>query len=71
VVRTLEKKGLVRRADHPGDARAFALEPTAAGHAVLAKAMPAVEGADDRFFARVRSKAGLADALRRLAAEED
>lgn len=51
VVRTLEAKGLVRRAPDPADARALRVTLTAAGKGALAKAMPLVEDVDADFFA--------------------
>jgi len=51
VLRTLETKGLILRAPHPGDARARALTVTAEGAALANAANTAVEEADRTFFA--------------------
>ena len=51
VVRALEKKKLVRRTDHPTDARAYALRPTAAGRRLARQLIHLVERADQDFFA--------------------
>ena len=50
VLRTLEKKKLVRRTDHPSDSRAFALRPTAAGRRLARQLIHLVERADQEFF---------------------
>jgi DNA-binding MarR family transcriptional regulator len=50
VLRTLEEKGLVRRAPHPTDARARSLEPTGAGRDLAGRAVRVVEAVDARFF---------------------
>jgi DNA-binding MarR family transcriptional regulator len=51
VLRTLEKKGLLERANHPTDTRAKSIRLTAAGQSLLDLALPLVEEADRRFFA--------------------
>ncbi|WP_119072168.1 MarR family winged helix-turn-helix transcriptional regulator [Aggregatilinea lenta] len=51
VLRTLEDKGLVRRAPHPTDSRAKAVEVTDGGRALAAQATQVVEDVDERFFA--------------------
>ena len=51
VLRTLERKKLVRRADHPSDSRAYALRPTAAGRRLARQLIHLVERADQEFFA--------------------
>jgi len=50
VLRALERKKLVRRADHPRDSRAFALRPTAAGRRLARQLIHLVERADQEFF---------------------
>lgn len=50
VLRALERKKLIRRADHPSDTRAFALRPTAAGRRLARKAIYLVERADQEFL---------------------
>jgi MarR family transcriptional regulator, organic hydroperoxide resistance regulator len=51
VVRALEARGLIERAPHPEDARARILRPTPQGRALAQRAIPAVEAADEAFFA--------------------
>ena len=69
VVRALEAKGLIERAPHPGDARARTLRPTDAGAALARRAIPAVEAADDAFFAALGTSArGFLKGLKSLAA---
>jgi DNA-binding MarR family transcriptional regulator len=51
VLRTLEDKRLVRRAPHPTDSRAKAVEVTDGGRALAAQATQVVEDVDERFFA--------------------
>ena len=51
VLRTLEDKRLVRRAPHPTDSRAKAVEVTEDGRALVAQATQIVEDVDERFFA--------------------
>ena len=51
VLRALERKKLVRRADHPSDSRAYALRPTAAGRRLARQLIHLVERADQEFFA--------------------
>jgi DNA-binding MarR family transcriptional regulator len=50
VLRTLERKGLVRRLAHPSDARAKRIELTASGRRVAQRAVSLVEEADEAFF---------------------
>ena len=50
IVRTLERKKLVRRIDHPTDSRAYALRPTAAGRRLSRQLIHLVERADQEFF---------------------
>jgi DNA-binding MarR family transcriptional regulator len=50
VLRALESRGFVERKAHPTDTRAKVLALTAAGRALAWKAVPAVEGADRKFF---------------------
>jgi DNA-binding MarR family transcriptional regulator len=69
VVRALEAKGLIERARHPGDARARTLAPTAAGRDLAARAIGAVEAADDAFFAALTtSERGFLTGLKKLSA---
>ena len=68
VVRTLEQRGLLRRKEHPHDARARALAATPAGRALANRAVVAVEKCDADFFAALESrKASFTAALRTLA----
>jgi DNA-binding MarR family transcriptional regulator len=50
VLRGLERRGLVRRAPHPDDGRAWALSVTPRGRALANRAVVAVEACDDAFF---------------------
>ena len=51
IVRALDERGLVTRADHPGDGRAKALTVTDAGRALANAAVVDVEACDRAFFA--------------------
>ena len=51
VLRALEGRGLIRRGQHPTDARAWALSVTEEGAALANRALVAVEGCDADFFA--------------------
>jgi DNA-binding MarR family transcriptional regulator len=67
VLRTLERKGLVERRDHPRDRRAKALVPTSAGVVLANRALVAVENCDREFFGPLGGDtAEFASALRRL-----
>ena len=66
VVRRLEAKKLLVRDTDPSDTRAKRLRVTAAGAALAARAVAAVEAADERFFTPVPRAAAL-KLLRRLA----
>jgi DNA-binding MarR family transcriptional regulator len=67
VLRALEARGLVRRGDHPTDARARALSVTKAGAALANRSIVAVEGCDADFFAPLgRGSARFATQLRAL-----
>jgi MarR family transcriptional regulator, organic hydroperoxide resistance regulator len=69
VVRALEAKGLVDRAPHPDDARARTLAPTPAGRELAARAIGAVEAADEAFFAALTtSERGFLTGLKKLSA---
>lgn len=50
VLRTLEQKGLIKRAPHATDTRAKSLVITPAGHALLLKAVEIVDEIDHEFF---------------------
>ncbi|MFL0203010.1 MarR family winged helix-turn-helix transcriptional regulator [Tenacibaculum maritimum] len=50
VLRTLEKNGLLERAEHKTDTRAKTIRPTKKGTELLQKAVQEVENFDDRFF---------------------
>jgi len=50
LVDDLERKGAVVRGETPGDRRAYALELTAEGQALLAKAGPRMLATQERFF---------------------
>jgi DNA-binding MarR family transcriptional regulator len=51
VTRKLEARGLLERALDPADSRARQLRLTAAGQALVARALTDVEAADDDYFA--------------------
>lgn len=51
VLRTLEKKALLKRLAHPHDARARQVVLTPAGRSTVKKAVRLVEATDARFFA--------------------
>lgn len=50
VLRSLEKRGLITRREHPQDTRAKVLELTDSGKSLVSRALPAVEAADHQFF---------------------
>ena len=52
VLRTLERKGLIRRTPHPTDSRAKVLVATPAGRDLAERAVQRVEEVDLRFFGR-------------------
>jgi len=67
VLRTLERRGLVRRAPHPDDKRAWSLTATAAGRALANRANAIVEACDREFFGVLADKrAGFTASLLRL-----
>jgi DNA-binding MarR family transcriptional regulator len=66
VLRTLEAKGLITRAEHPDDSRARALSVTRRGNTLARKALTVVEAADAEFFAAAGDQAALLTVLRRL-----
>jgi DNA-binding MarR family transcriptional regulator len=69
VVRALEAKGLIERRPHPADRRARALVVTAAGVALVNRAIVAVEVVDRRFFGPLGAERGaLARMLNRVLA---
>ena len=51
VVRKLEARGLLERASDPEDSRGRRLRLTVAGRGLVARALAAVETADERYFA--------------------
>lgn len=66
VLRTLERKGLIVRADMPGDSRARMLSVTEQGAALARRAVAIVEAADDEFFGAPKGRTGVVEALRLL-----
>jgi DNA-binding MarR family transcriptional regulator len=67
VLRALERAGLVERAAHPDDKRAWALTVTSVGAALANRANAAVEACDDAFFSVLGARrAGFVTALRAL-----
>ena len=71
VLRTLEAKKLVRRIDHPKDARAFALRPTAAGRRLARQLIHLVERADQEFFSPLGGDLGRFASMLRALADRD
>jgi DNA-binding MarR family transcriptional regulator len=71
VLRALETRGLVGRKPHPQDSRAKVLHLTAEGRALALRALPAVDGTDAEFFARIAgAQPGFNAALEALLARE-
>lgn len=67
VLRVLEERGLVERAVHPDDKRAWSLTATRAGVGLANRANAAVEACDREFFSALAGvKADFTAALRRL-----
>jgi DNA-binding MarR family transcriptional regulator len=58
LVRPLEHSGLLRRADHPDDTRAFQLELTARGAALIAEATVVVRGLFDQLLRPIGGRSG-------------
>ena len=58
VLRTLESKGLIRRAPHPDDTRANVLATTVEGDALLSRAVRVVEVVDQEFFGGLGAQIG-------------
>ena len=67
VLRALEKKGLIRRAPHPSDARAWALTVTDEGASQANDANAVVEEVDRAFFAPLGDARLFTSLLRTLA----
>lgn len=69
VVRTLMSKGLLTRTQDETDARAYRVEPTPDGLALVVPALKSVEDADDAFFAQLAptARTGLTRVLHSLA----
>ena len=66
VLRTLEAKGLITRAEHPDDSRARALSVTRRGATLTKRALGIVEAADAEFFEAAGDQAAVLRLLRRL-----
>ncbi|MGN9844703.1 MarR family winged helix-turn-helix transcriptional regulator [Nonomuraea sp. H19] len=68
MIDALEAKKLVARRPHPGDRRKNAVELTERGRDTLSAAVPAVEGAEERFLASLSGDEArvLRDVLSRL-----
>jgi DNA-binding MarR family transcriptional regulator len=67
VLRVLEGRGLIERAAHPDDKRAWSLAATNAGAKLANRANAAVEACDRAFFSALQGdRAGFTTALRRL-----
>lgn len=52
VIKTLTHKSLVKRVPNPNDRRSLCLRATPQGLAAIQQALPLIEAADSRFFAR-------------------
>jgi DNA-binding MarR family transcriptional regulator len=50
VIRALERKGLIIRAEHPEDTRAYLLQVTSQGHQLDLKALELVEAVDTNYL---------------------
>lgn len=59
VLRTLEKKGYIKRSSHPIDTRANVITMTRSGSELALQAVQAVESADRTFFAGIGDRKGL------------
>jgi DNA-binding MarR family transcriptional regulator len=69
VIRRLEARGLLERALDPADSRARRLHLTAAGRALVGRALADVEAADGNYFAPLGSqREGFLQALQKLEA---
>jgi DNA-binding MarR family transcriptional regulator len=67
VIRKLEARELVERAFDPADSRARHLRLTAAGRALVARALADVEATDDAYFASLGDRRpAFVEALRAL-----
>ena len=71
VLRTLERRELVRRSPDPADARVKRLTVTEAGHRLALETVAVVEAADAAFFARAGSPRQVLGVLSKLAAPEE
>lgn len=69
VLRTLEKNGLLERAEHKTDTRAKTIRPTKKGTELLQKAVREVENFDDQFFGRIDNIKEFNTQLNKLLAE--
>jgi len=58
LVRSLEHSGLLRRADHPDDTRAFQLELTVRGADLIVQAMVVVRGLFDQLLKPIGGRTG-------------
>ena len=71
LIRTLEKRGIVRRTQHRKDGRAIAVQLTEFGQNQFAAATPAVAQADVQFFIGLGDRVDeFTDALAMLAGEK-
>lgn len=66
VVRTLERKKLLKRTPNPLDKRAFHLLPTKAGLELANKAIQVVEAVDKNFFGKIKKLEAFTEGLREL-----
>ena len=68
VLRALEGKALITRADDPADARKKVLRMTSEGRSLAVQAVQAVEAADRSFFSVAKDQPALLKLLAQLAA---
>lgn len=71
LVKTLERKQLLRRRANPEDGRSWLIAPTASGVRTTNIAIGKVESVDTKFFARVRNAASFRANLRALVSDSD
>lgn len=66
VLRTLEKKKLIKRCRSKEDSRAINTFPTEKGKRLTEKAIPIVESADEVYFSRIKNRKSLMSILKKL-----
>lgn len=71
LVKTLEKKGLLKRKNNPDDGRSFLVEPTTLGEKTTNSAVLKIEALDKIFFRRVKNLKTFHDDLISLVNSKD